>query len=216
MTAPFTWSPLTHLDQADTEATTSSVPQSLNEQEDWLASLEAADPSEVSVLVSTLPERPSLVARLLRSALPHPRVLRRFPRRTSSGIRPWPKPRRGGVSDPMPFTPMGRIGSVALSRGMSVRGLDTTHRCVDPSFHAVGLSFRVYPLTIGRTLLVGSALSGLGLANRPVRSSRPLLARVRETPSHPLMDLGSTPKCDPRRTAAETATPHEVLRPFDA
>jgi hypothetical protein len=109
---------------------------------------------------------------------------------------------------------MGRIGSVALSRGLSVRGLDTTHCCVDPSSRVVGLSFRVYPETSGRTLLVESPLCGLGLANRPLRSSRPLLARMCETPSHPLMDLGSTPKYDPRRTTAETATPREVFPPL--
>jgi hypothetical protein len=109
---------------------------------------------------------------------------------------------------------MGRIGSVALSRGVSVRGLDTTHHCVDPSSRAVCLSFRVYPVTIGRTLLVESSLSGLGLANRPMRSSRPFLARMCETPSHPLMDLGSTPKYDPRRIAAETAAPREVSPPL--
>lgn len=55
--------PLSHLDFADTEAATSSVPQSLNEQEGWLVSLEAADPSEISVLVfsATTKDRKSVV-----------------------------------------------------------------------------------------------------------------------------------------------------------
>jgi len=60
MTTPIAQSPLTHLVGTDTEAATSTVPQSLNEQEVWLASLEAADPSEVCVLISLSPERPSL------------------------------------------------------------------------------------------------------------------------------------------------------------
>jgi hypothetical protein len=54
-TTPFTWSPLSHFPRTGTEATVSRVPQSVSEQEDWLVSLETADPSEVPVLVSPLP-----------------------------------------------------------------------------------------------------------------------------------------------------------------
>ena len=43
--------PLSHLDLAGAETATRPVPQSVSEQEDWLASLEAADPFEVPVLV---------------------------------------------------------------------------------------------------------------------------------------------------------------------
>jgi hypothetical protein len=53
MTTPFMRSPLAHFIGPDTEAAVSTVPQSISEQEIWLASLEAADPSEVLVLIPT-------------------------------------------------------------------------------------------------------------------------------------------------------------------
>jgi hypothetical protein len=51
-------SPLSHFDFGGVETTPASVPQSLGEQEDWLASREAADPSEVSVLVFVTADGP--------------------------------------------------------------------------------------------------------------------------------------------------------------
>lgn len=48
---PSTRPPLAHLELAGAETTARPVPQSVSEQEDWLASLEVADPFEVSVLV---------------------------------------------------------------------------------------------------------------------------------------------------------------------
>jgi hypothetical protein len=51
-TVPNTRSPLTHLGVAGAETAASPVPQSLNEQDNRLVSLETADPSEVFVLVS--------------------------------------------------------------------------------------------------------------------------------------------------------------------
>jgi hypothetical protein len=56
MTGPIAQSPLTHLDPVSAETTTAPVPQSLNEQEDWLFSLENADPCELFVLVSVSPD----------------------------------------------------------------------------------------------------------------------------------------------------------------
>jgi hypothetical protein len=50
--------PLTHFPDPSAETVESLVPQSLSEQEDWLASLETADPSEVPVLVFPTPEGP--------------------------------------------------------------------------------------------------------------------------------------------------------------
>ena len=58
LTTPIAQPPLTHLNVAGAEASASLVPQSLNEQEDWRISLETAYPSEVSVLVSSLPDGP--------------------------------------------------------------------------------------------------------------------------------------------------------------
>jgi len=48
---PSTRPPLAHLELADAETAAGPVPQSVSEQEDWLASLEVADPFEVPVLV---------------------------------------------------------------------------------------------------------------------------------------------------------------------
>jgi hypothetical protein len=57
-TGPNARSPLEHFHSEGAEATSMSVPQSLSEQEDWLASLEAADPSEVFVLFSVTADGP--------------------------------------------------------------------------------------------------------------------------------------------------------------
>jgi hypothetical protein len=51
--------------------------------------------------------------------------------------------------------------------------------------------------------LVGFTLSGLGLATRPLRYSRPSFGQTPKAPFRPLMDLGSAPEYDPRLTAAE-------------
>jgi hypothetical protein len=55
---PNTRSPLSHLDSGGAETAPGPVPQSISEQEDWLASLEAADPSEVFVLVLVTADGP--------------------------------------------------------------------------------------------------------------------------------------------------------------
>jgi hypothetical protein len=72
MATPVARPPLTHLDVADTEVATPSVPQSLNEQEDWLASLETADPSEVPVLIFASPEQAVFLRKppAIRAAVP--------------------------------------------------------------------------------------------------------------------------------------------------
>jgi len=57
-TRPNARSPLEHFNSEGAEATSLSVPQSLSEQEDWLTSLEAADPSEVLVLVFVTADGP--------------------------------------------------------------------------------------------------------------------------------------------------------------
>jgi hypothetical protein len=56
MTGPIAQSPLTQLDPVGAETSPVSVPQSLNEQEDWLFSLENADPCEIFVLVFVPPD----------------------------------------------------------------------------------------------------------------------------------------------------------------
>jgi hypothetical protein len=53
MAEPFERPPLTHFLDRHAEAVRSTVPQSLNEQEDGLVSRETADPCEILVLVST-------------------------------------------------------------------------------------------------------------------------------------------------------------------
>jgi hypothetical protein len=51
MAEPFERPPLAHFPAGDAEAALATVPQSLNEQEDWLVSREIADPFEIPVLV---------------------------------------------------------------------------------------------------------------------------------------------------------------------
>jgi hypothetical protein len=58
---PFTQRPLTHFYELATEVGFPSVPQSLNEQENWLASLEAADLCEIFVLILPTPDGLGLV-----------------------------------------------------------------------------------------------------------------------------------------------------------
>jgi hypothetical protein len=58
---PFTQCPLTHFNDLATEVDASPVPQSLNEQENWLTSLEAADLCEILVLVFSAPDGPKPV-----------------------------------------------------------------------------------------------------------------------------------------------------------
>jgi hypothetical protein len=56
MTAPNVQSPLTHFDSKATEADSLRVPQSLNEQENWLVSLKTANPFEILVLIFFAPD----------------------------------------------------------------------------------------------------------------------------------------------------------------
>jgi hypothetical protein len=57
MSEPNARTPLTYLSCLNTEVNEQAVPQSLNEQEDWLSSLEATYPSKVLVLVFYSPTK---------------------------------------------------------------------------------------------------------------------------------------------------------------
>jgi hypothetical protein len=78
MTVPNAQSPLTHFNDRAAEADLSFVPQSLNEQENWLVSLETAYPFEIFVLIFSAPDGPILERRPDWQVQPHSTQRTRF------------------------------------------------------------------------------------------------------------------------------------------